>query len=537
MREATFSSSTSDQLAFAPGLLQRKCDCGNHTMSGECGDCAKKKGLLQWRLGAGLEAREVPSIVHQVLQSHGQALDAGSRAFFEPKLGAILGRTSVTPIATIPQRMTISQPGDSHEREADQVAEHVLEQPYGPANRDVQKQASRYDLSRIRVHTDAQAAESARAINALAYTVGNHIVFGRGSYAPHSEQGQRLLAHELAHTAQQAPVLARKPAAAAGTCLSGDECKDVITPSKLVAEARKESDERRKKREALCKKRPPDPGCRADRHGDRAVEVEKLLRSYAPSRSATTQGFFIDRDLEKDFGALTGTCSNFVPPLATTGFCTTVPIELEKEAEEFNTTTGPREIGGMERGLWRERTLEMIVHESEHTRFRTAFQADFFAKFSTARAPNIFGKPRPTCKRDESSQSKHFSSLSELASMLQEFPMRKEYLRSTVRLAVAGKEADLEEWRDHRMRGTSQAIPVSLRNVRCLCGCDDANDLLREAIKFATSSWSFSEVGELDQEMTDKRWNDLNLDWPFGSAASPKGDFPLRTLPEGEEYS
>ena len=87
------------------------------------------------------------------------------------------------------------------------------------------------------------------------------------------------------------------------------------------------------------------------------------------------------------------------------------------------------------------------------------------------------------------------------------------------------------------MRGTSQAIPVSLRNVRCLCGCDDANDLLREAIKFATSSWSFSEVGELDQEMTDKRWNDLNLDWPFGSAASPKGDFPLRTLPEGEEYS
>jgi len=60
-----------------------------------------------------------------------------------------------------------------------------------------------YDFSRIRVHTDARAAESVRAVNALAYTVGQDVVFGRGQYAPGTIAGKRLLAHELAHTIQQ----------------------------------------------------------------------------------------------------------------------------------------------------------------------------------------------------------------------------------------------------------------------------------------------------------------------------------------------
>ena len=55
----------------------------------------------------------------------------------------------------------------------------------------------------MRTHTDAKAEESARAINALAYTVGNNIVFGHGGYAPHTLTGSRLLAHELTHVVQQ----------------------------------------------------------------------------------------------------------------------------------------------------------------------------------------------------------------------------------------------------------------------------------------------------------------------------------------------
>jgi hypothetical protein len=60
------------------------------------------------------------------------------------------------------------------------------------------------DFSRVRIHTDATAAGSARAINARAYTVGQHIVFGEGQYAPETDAGRKLLAHELTHTAQQA---------------------------------------------------------------------------------------------------------------------------------------------------------------------------------------------------------------------------------------------------------------------------------------------------------------------------------------------
>jgi hypothetical protein len=55
----------------------------------------------------------------------------------------------------------------------------------------------------VRIHTDGPAAASARAIQARAYTAGSHVVFGEGEYAPHSSQGQRLLAHELTHTIQQ----------------------------------------------------------------------------------------------------------------------------------------------------------------------------------------------------------------------------------------------------------------------------------------------------------------------------------------------
>jgi hypothetical protein len=65
-----------------------------------------------------------------------------------------------------------------------------------------------HDFAHVRVHTDERAAASARAVDALAYTVGRSIVFDRGRYAPHENKGRRLLAHELVHTVQQ---LGREP--------------------------------------------------------------------------------------------------------------------------------------------------------------------------------------------------------------------------------------------------------------------------------------------------------------------------------------
>jgi len=61
-----------------------------------------------------------------------------------------------------------------------------------------------HDFSGVRVHADADAADRARDVHARAYTIGKDIVFGSGEYAPSTSEGRRLLAHELAHTLQQA---------------------------------------------------------------------------------------------------------------------------------------------------------------------------------------------------------------------------------------------------------------------------------------------------------------------------------------------
>lgn len=60
-----------------------------------------------------------------------------------------------------------------------------------------------HDLSQVRIHTDAQSAETTRDVRAKAYTVGQDIVFGSGQYAPRTAAGKRLLAHELTHVVQQ----------------------------------------------------------------------------------------------------------------------------------------------------------------------------------------------------------------------------------------------------------------------------------------------------------------------------------------------
>jgi hypothetical protein len=427
--------------------------------------------------------------------------------------------------------MAISQPGDFHEREADRIAERVLSaNDVAGSGRPKQSSERRYDFSGVRVHTGTQAAESARAVNALAYTVGNHLVFGRGSYSPHSAPGLRLLAHELAHTTQQVPVLARKQAA---TCLSTAECQGLTTPSVTLSTAQTESKSRRSQREKLCNKKVPDPGCSADKHGARAVQLEILLRNFNPAYLATTEGIFIDRDLEKDFRALTILCNQFTPSISRTGHCITVPIESEQEAEQFNTTKGHRIIDGKEAGYWRERMLEILIHEAQHTRFRTIMSPT--SSLVPGGAPVFFGKARPTCTTKEGNQQDVHSAMNELSSMVQEFRLRKEFLKATVGFSPAEKEADMEEWRDRRIRRDHQSIKVSLKTARCFCGCGDANDLIRETLKFATASWTDREKLDLDLEMTHHRWSDLNLDWPSGP--SSQKTVPDRLLPEGEEMA
>jgi hypothetical protein len=129
-------------------LLQRKCSCGAAPgATGECEQCRKRRLTLQRRAANSHGCGAVPPIVHEVLSSSGNSLDPATRAYFEPRFG--------------------------------------------------------YDFSGVRTHTDAKAVDSARAVNALAYTVGRDVVFGAGQYTPGTSQGRKLMAHELTHVIQQ----------------------------------------------------------------------------------------------------------------------------------------------------------------------------------------------------------------------------------------------------------------------------------------------------------------------------------------------
>ncbi len=183
---------------LAGGLLQRKCACGQHTGGGECAGCRKKQeaGMLQRAAlhpsSFSPHPSEAPPIVHEVLRSPGQPLDPATRAFMEPRFGYDFSRI---PAQT---KLTVGASNDKYEQEADRVAEQVMRgttKGFEPH--------SEYDFSQVRVHTDSKSAESALAVDALAYTVGRDVVFGAGQYAPGTAEGQELLAHELVHVAQQ----------------------------------------------------------------------------------------------------------------------------------------------------------------------------------------------------------------------------------------------------------------------------------------------------------------------------------------------
>lgn len=148
MSEAAFSmDKRSSRALMRRATVQRSCACGQHTTSsGECRECGRSRApdpsaASRWDRSAGPPA---PVSTHS---GGGMPLDASTLADLNPRFG--------------------------------------------------------HDFSHVRVHADARAADAARAEHALAYTVGENMVFGPGQYAPGTRAGRILLAHELAHVVQQ----------------------------------------------------------------------------------------------------------------------------------------------------------------------------------------------------------------------------------------------------------------------------------------------------------------------------------------------
>jgi peptidoglycan hydrolase-like protein with peptidoglycan-binding domain len=210
-------------------LLQRKCACGGAGgPAGECAECRKKKAGVQRRaLGRGGGATASP-IIHDVLASPGRPLDAGTRRFMEPRFG--------------------------------------------------------HDFSRVRVHTDARAAKSARAVSALAYTVGQHVVFGAGQYTPDTSPGRTLIAHELVHAVQQGPHGAVQRVAEVGPADDAYEREADRIAERVMSGGVSE-----------------DPALRAGSHVQRRMDDGHDLTATRFSRNAVLEAVF-DNERELDNG-------------------------------------------------------------------------------------------------------------------------------------------------------------------------------------------------------------------------------------------
>ncbi|MFT3771968.1 MAG: DUF4157 domain-containing protein [Minicystis sp.] len=149
--------------------MRRKCArCEDETaeVRRKCARCEDEAGELRRKEageGGALAGAEAPASVGEVVRSAGRPLDPGVRSFAEQRFG--------------------------------------------------------HDFANIRVHDDSRAAASARAVDARAYTVGEHIAFGEGEHRPSTNEGMKLLFHELAHVVQgsrtsaPAGAVQRKPAA------------------------------------------------------------------------------------------------------------------------------------------------------------------------------------------------------------------------------------------------------------------------------------------------------------------------------------
>lgn len=430
----------------APAIL-RKCAC--EASGHSCETCEEKKKHSVQRKAAGVvPTTEAPPIVHEVLRSPGQPLDSATRAFMEPRFG--------------------------------------------------------FDFSGVRIHTDDNASESTKAVNARAFTVGRNIVFGRNQYAPVTHSGRELLAHELAHTLQQAqraenPVVAR-------ACLSAAECAVPVQGAQgtFVAqtEALPANVAKAKRRQNLCGSTPVNPGCTSDGHGRAALELQKFMAAQLPARVSAIKGVYVDMDIPAQYGGYTNLCGTFTPPIPAGAdeMCTFVPAQLEREAGLYN--SGVARIGPLDRRAWSQVATRTLTHETEHALF--------------AHSPAETDIKTNRCDFQFIS-----SSLTELAAIISEF--RPVYLKSLA-LTQPARDAELRGWFRFWVHARGESLAGNVKDIRCRCDCGNADEYIRNTFQFASKDWNDYQRWLYNTTLKAAEWG---LKWPV----DPPSSFPVDQLP------
>jgi len=179
---------TASFLPPVQGKLQRKCACGNYTVAGgECSECAKSKTNLQRKLAIGASndplEREAEQVADQVMSASTSKV-SGASASIQRYKRQPSGRSEDVPASVDKVLGSSGRPLDA------------------PVRKDMESRFG-HDFSQVRVHLGSLAEQSARDVNAHAYTVGHDIVFSDGQFKPGTREGSLVLAHELTHVVQQ----------------------------------------------------------------------------------------------------------------------------------------------------------------------------------------------------------------------------------------------------------------------------------------------------------------------------------------------
>jgi Domain of unknown function (DUF4157) len=359
-----------------------------------------------------LRSRVSPSqpALHGLIQN-GSSCTCGGGC---PRCASAASSSAVVPIQRQP---TISAPRDADEREADEVADQVMRfaEPalISPAAAAVQRQCAPceleeqttirtmrtsspntdatldtgaavraagrggaplsnhlrayfeprfgHDFSGVRVHADGEAASAARGVQARAYTFGNDIVFGSGEYAPATQHGRRLLAHELVHVVQQGkgplslsrqPITPCDPSGCAAGPVPGSSSEFHDTPGTGVQDTRQRN----------------------------AAAITGPTTSPAPNLTNFVKQELLPRDVTLYTGLMAK--ANIVVDLAhaaQTGAVSfpgspgtiNIPKSMEDEAADYM-TKGPgfkaNSIGGWSVADWKRATMMTFAHEFEHHR-------------------------------------------------------------------------------------------------------------------------------------------------------------------------
>lgn len=347
------------------------------------------------------------------------------------------------------------------------------------------------DFSAVRVHTDALAAQSARAVQAQAYTVGHDIMFSAGRFAPGTPEGRRLLAHELTHVVQQST--SGDDGVVHRACLPTEECpKPGETGTGTAAEfgldvAAEEAPQRQELKEKLPPKKP-----KSGTHGGRAERLTSLAREHVPEDLKLIHGIFIDEAISKRVGARIISCAAWVQqnlPESTpvpefegaTHRCVFVSKEYESEAADY--ARGSSTVGGKSREIWLIDMKTILTHEATHERFLAA-------KFPFQKSG--------LCSRDVLR-----SELSEMAAKISEFPH------------VVNNVEKRTQWFKHQATTHGENLPGTIRAIRCHCECEDADALIRAGFELASASWSEDLKTQFHAHMKRGEGASHDLYWPY----------------------